>query len=64
MKYVRGPEIRRGGIPKIHRTEMTERRAFLLGYKLLMSGNQSFNEYLYVPLTRAAIPCPSQLHIN
>jgi hypothetical protein len=40
-----------------HRKEVIQRRAFLFGYKLLMSGNQSFNQSLYVPLTRTSLIC-------
>jgi hypothetical protein len=30
--------------------------------KVLMPGNQSFDQSLYVPLTRAPLPCRSEVH--
>ena len=44
------------------RTVMIDKRIFLFGYKLLMSGNQSFNQSLYAPLTRRPLPCRPQDH--
>jgi hypothetical protein len=29
----------------------------------LMIGNQSFNQFLYVPLTQARLPCRPEVHL-
>jgi hypothetical protein len=37
--------------------DVFRKRSFLHGYKALMSGNQSFNQCLYAPLTQAPLVC-------
>jgi hypothetical protein len=51
---------RPAGYFKANRTAMMGKGIFLFGYKLLMSGNQSFNQSLYAPLTQPPLPCQPQ----
>src|SRR6202051_1209503 len=40
------------------------RGSFAFGYKLLMSANQIFNQFLYAPLTRASLVCRPALYFT
>jgi len=57
MKQFRKFQKSQAGAANMACTAVHQRGTFSIGYKLLMSGNQSFNRSLYVPLTRTSLIC-------